>query len=89
MASEFHQCQKRGRWLAPLNALRHDPFYAPIRSDPRVQELIATGEAWLKDLREAKARQAGTPTASHPDKNSVAVDASAAKALPIAPARSR
>ena len=45
---------KKGRWLSLLNSLRHDPLYAPIRSDPRVQELIATGEAWLNDLREAK-----------------------------------
>ena len=48
---------KKGRWLTPLNLLRHDPFYAPIRSDPRVQELIAAGEAWLENLREEKARQ--------------------------------
>ncbi len=48
---------KKGRWLAPLNLLRHDPFYAPIRSDPRVQEMIAAGEAWLENLREEKARQ--------------------------------
>jgi hypothetical protein len=48
---------KKGRWLAVLNALRHDPLYAPIRSNPRMHKLIATGEAWLKDLREAKARK--------------------------------
>lgn len=54
---------KKGRWLSLLNWLRHDPFYLPIRSDPRVQELIASGETWLNDLRE-KERQASHATLS-------------------------
>ena len=55
---------KKGRWLTPLNLLRYDPLYAPIRSDPRVQDLIATGEAWLNDLREAKAHKVNGTTAT-------------------------
>jgi tetratricopeptide (TPR) repeat protein len=55
---------KKGRWLSVLNLLRHDALFAPIRSDARVQKLIATGEAWLKDLRETKARKAAGGTSS-------------------------
>jgi tetratricopeptide (TPR) repeat protein len=69
---------KKGRWLSRLNSLRHDPLYAPIRSDPRVRELIATGEAWLNDLHEKK-RQGSRPTSSSspaiPDNKSIAVRA--------------
>ena len=64
---------RKARWLSPLNFLRHDPFYAPIRSDPRVQEMIADGEAWLNDLREKErqARGAASPASpSTPDKKS-------------------
>lgn len=49
---------KKGRWLSALNVLRHDPLYAPLHSDPRVKELIATGEASLKNLHQK---------AHHPD----------------------
>jgi tetratricopeptide (TPR) repeat protein len=58
---------KKGRWLSPFDFLRHDPFFASLHSDPRVQEMIANGEAWLKDLRDAKDRKARggiTPPAS-------------------------
>ena len=47
---------RKGRWLAELNTLRLDPIYAPIRPDPRVRQLIANGEAWLRDLRAKEVR---------------------------------
>jgi hypothetical protein len=57
---------KKGRWLATLSRLRHDPLFEPIRPDPRVQELIANGESWLKDLREKKQQRSSATSPSPP-----------------------
>ncbi len=55
---------KKGRWLNALNLLRHDPLYAPVRSDPRAQEMIATGANWLNNLLSAKLPKGGNPAGS-------------------------
>ena len=67
--------RKGKRWPAALVVLRYDPFYAALRSDPRVQQLITQGEGWLQEMRDAKERKAGrSPSpSSFNDKKSVAV----------------
>ncbi|MFO1514510.1 MAG: adenylate/guanylate cyclase domain-containing protein [Verrucomicrobiota bacterium] len=63
---------RKGRWLSSLNVLRHDPLFAPIRSDVRVQDMIAKGEDWLKSLHEAAARTSSA-AATAADQKSIAV----------------
>ncbi len=41
--------RKRRRWPGKLEALRYDQFYAPLRSNPRIQQLITLGEGWLRE----------------------------------------
>jgi TolB-like protein/class 3 adenylate cyclase/Tfp pilus assembly protein PilF len=67
--------RKLKRWPGSLESLRYDPLYAPLRSDPRIQQLIALGEGWLQDMRDAEARKqaANAPNASPVDPKSVAV----------------
>ncbi len=68
----------RGRTAFLAHGLRYDPWFEPIRKDPRVQEIIAAGDAWLKEMRRAGATSAGGKSA--------ATGAPAAPVAPVAPA---
>ena len=75
-----------------LNTLRYDPGFAPIRNDPRVQQIIKTGVAELEQLRQAATNSTaaagpGSPTPAQPTAAQKSVAVLAFKNLSGDPAR--